>query len=111
MAKGKARRLTQSRSIANFKAFTLERRTDNDGEGVKYPEHQPSSHNSPSSHRSPLTEEPEEIRIPVTDQEDCQEDQLEALASLIPSVTNCPFPTLTLIMAVQTQTQTVETET
>ena len=30
MAKGKARRLTQSRSIANFKAFALERRTDDD---------------------------------------------------------------------------------
>ena len=28
MAKGKARRLTQSRSVANFKAFILERRTD-----------------------------------------------------------------------------------
>ena len=30
MAKGKARRLTQSRSVASFKAFALERRTNND---------------------------------------------------------------------------------
>ena len=83
--------------------------TDDDGEGVKYPEHQPSAHNSPASR--PLTADPEEIRIPASDQEDRQEEQLEGLTSLIPSLTNRPFPTLASIMAVQTQTQTVEAET
>ena len=60
--------------------------TDDDGEGVKYPEHQPSTHNSPTSR--PLTAEPEEICIPANNQEDCQEEQLEGLASLIPSLTD-----------------------
>ena len=63
--------------------------TNDNGEGVKYPAHQPSTHNSPSSHHSPLTAEPEEIHIPANDQEDCQEEHLEGLASLIPSITNC----------------------
>ena len=79
--------------------------TNNNGEGVKYPEHQLSAHNSPSTR--PVTAEPEEIHIPAANQEDRQEDQLKVLASLIPSITNQPFPTLALIMA----TQTVMTQT
>ena len=87
--------------------------TNDDGEGVKYPEHQPSAHNSPASR--PITADPEEICIPASDQEDRQEEQLEGLASLIPSITNQPFPTLASIMAAQmqtqTQTQAADTET
>ena len=55
------------------------------------------------------TVEPEEIRIPTNGQEDQQEEQLEGLVLLIPaSLSNCSFPTFTLIMATQMQTQTTE---
>ena len=51
-----------------------------------------------------------EIIIPTTNAADQQEEQLEALASSIPVITQpesraCSFPTFTTAMATQTQTQ------
>ena len=89
---------------SNWGPQDRENDSDIEGAGVKYPVFQSQDDKGDSLPGDP------EIIIPTTDDADQQEEQLEALESSIPVITQpdsctCCFPTFTIAMATQTQTQ------